>query len=583
MSTSTEYDAEPAEVEVQVFCNNDAAELLIVDGVFRVVARGASPLEVRVPSGIYAIKATIGGQATERLERVVPGLGPRQLHIEPPEIDIPIANLATYDLPMTTMAPPTSELPCELFVCVRGLQGRRLKELAVLGPTGALLETDEVAPANEGPAAYYGLRQRVALERHTLRFDTGSDVSCISLSMAAGWCLAVFITARWKEDAAPAGPTAAIDDISILFKRLTPPVPFTIGDITLLESVRLAMRDRRGVVPKETLKGMLMGKFEKPMLGIYAAHILLSRIEPSRPKKTPVDVDPPASASRESDLLLAREVIRNVAALLRPSHPDVAALRWGYEQTTGQPALDDEATDWIPLLQSIEGPPLLVAGWDLLIDCANRQGLTDLTSLRVFQAAGNLALSDRLWLTFRPLVSPQPASAQGSANTSVPTEAPPPYGADKASDISNWLKTASQSVVARAVNAIASSALGPRIGLLRVDVNPEEIRTTQDAVAAFRRLTRKANWDLVQTAVNKMSPDRNDLPVWNAIQKDLLDALGRAVNDRGALTGVDQAWMDLFLKARRVPLSTLANALHGLDVAAVTADYFRKIKIPFVK
>lgn len=82
--------------------------------------------------------------------------------------------------------------------------------------------------------------------------------------------------------------------------------------------------DRR-LVPDD-MRTLLREKFGNPMLGIYAAHLLLL--------ETSVDVE------------LFREVVRNLRAMLGRQHPDVEALAL---RATGEPspllfALEDKLT-----------------------------------------------------------------------------------------------------------------------------------------------------------------------------------------------------------------------------------------------
>ncbi|MEM9188836.1 MAG: hypothetical protein AAGF12_06655 [Myxococcota bacterium] len=80
----------------------------------------------------------------------------------------------------------------------------------------------------------------------------------------------------------------------------------------LTRGSRLARGDRRS---------MLSGKFKNPMLGIYAAHLMIWRFR-----------------KRQVDLL--REVIGNLHAMIGP-HPDVDALRLALWQRTGVDHFED--------------------------------------------------------------------------------------------------------------------------------------------------------------------------------------------------------------------------------------------------
>jgi hypothetical protein len=591
-------------VKVEISCTNPAAELMLIDSAFRVRARGSSPLSAEVPSGIYALKAKVGLYISERLERLAPTSAPYIFQLDAPPIESPIPAFIQNTAPaMASAAMNASEdLPCGIYICVRdpsplpqAEHAARFTDFKVIGPNGEAIEAspEASAPALGDINAYEVISTRVVLGRYTLRFGTGPDAGCISLPVAEGWCLAVFISTCWKRGQTGDGARVAIDDVAVLFKRLAVPTFITADDINTLEAVRLALSDGRGVVPRSTLQGMLSGKFEKPMLGIFAAHILLSRVKTAlrvanRPAaigpesdpssgNVPHDVpsiDSPTSPDIEKDLALAKEVVRNITGLLGTSHPDVVALRWGYEKAANERALEGDVIAWVDILKAVQGPPLLVASWDFLVDCATNRQIANLAGMPVFEPAGNLALSGRLWLGYKPSAE---APLRPPA-TPVPAGKPSVRETDHAVPIKRyWLANAARTLVARVADSIAASAVGPHLGLLRVELDPQKIQTPADAAAAFQKIARKADWDLL-SSLRKLPVDSLKAPVWSAIQKDLLDILARAVTKADALHAIDGNWMELFLKSRRVPMSVLAEALYGLDVAAVSSDYIRRFK-----
>ena len=114
--------------------------------------------------------------------------------------------------------------------------------------------------------------------------------------------------------------------------------------LRLLELARVALANRRagetaGTAHRllsEEVRTMLRDKCDDPMLGIYAAHLLL--LEPS------------------PDLSLFRHVVGQLRVLLGPSHPDVEAL-----------ALRAEGE---PPPAPFECAPMLARSWSLIVDAS---------------------------------------------------------------------------------------------------------------------------------------------------------------------------------------------------------------------
>ena len=78
------------------------------------------------------------------------------------------------------------------------------------------------------------------------------------------------------------------------------------ADLRLTEFARQGLLNERNVISREVLNQMMNEKFDNPMLGIYAAHLLL--------------------LPKNRDESLAREIVMNLRKILNTPHPDVEAL-----------------------------------------------------------------------------------------------------------------------------------------------------------------------------------------------------------------------------------------------------------------
>jgi hypothetical protein len=113
------------------------------------------------------------------------------------------------------------------------------------------------------------------------------------------------------------------------------------------------------------MRTLLREKFENPMLGIYAAHLLL------------------LEGSVDGELF--QEVVRNLRALLGRQHPDVEALAL---------RAPGEAT---PL--PFENPPMLSRSWSLVVEATVTQ--PSLVTESLDQRRAGKCLADGLWHILR--------------------------------------------------------------------------------------------------------------------------------------------------------------------------------------
>jgi hypothetical protein len=335
-----------------------ATELFIVDGAFNLVGRGIGRLESTLTEGIYKVRARTGRQEQEQI------------------VLLDKDTTVTFD-PDPRFASPaplsgTTKAPDHQIEAAQRLS----RTVHVRSGTGSQVFLFARAWTPDEPGARSAAEQHPArgitlhrwdgsmiadLERHgvadepgaiagdscsgcTIELDPGVYVlrretaagATIEQSIVAspGWQTQVFLLMRStgvRVEPAPSTPDAAsgIDDLAILMSR----GGFVAAqeDMRLAELARLALTDERRVLSRE-LREMAGGKFENPMLGIFAAHILDLSLR--RQVEDAATAKQAAEGRYGSPLLLASDmtpgdlsvIVANLRYLVGDAHPDVEAL-----------------------------------------------------------------------------------------------------------------------------------------------------------------------------------------------------------------------------------------------------------------
>jgi hypothetical protein len=165
--------------------------------------------------------------------------------------------------------------------------------------------------------------------------------------------------------------------------------PFHPGDryFRLTEVARQALQQGHNILGRELMNDLLESKFGNPVLGLFAAHLLLLDGKPR--------------------LELLRIVVDNLGGILGEDFPDVIALRCRLQQ------LDPTAEIAGPLQGPMEFPPLLRASWEIVASLA-------VANETIFPAGSvSLQVADRLadngiWMAWRPPHSPVEAAMGGA-------------------------------------------------------------------------------------------------------------------------------------------------------------------------
>jgi len=162
---------------------------------------------------------------------------------------------------------------------------------------------------------------------YRLRYETDACTLEQTIFLAQGWQTQIFISET------PPDETVALDlaGMSVLMARPAEGFEPRRPDLKVAELARKALRRGRATLSRRQIEYLLNGKFENPMLGILAAHLLI--------------------LGRRSRTDFLDVVIRNVHALV-PGHPDVACLQLAVQGRSDA---------------AVTAPPMLARSWELIV------------------------------------------------------------------------------------------------------------------------------------------------------------------------------------------------------------------------
>lgn len=347
-------------VPVRVTAADAATEILILDGSFSRVAVGVGRLDAQLPAGLYKVKL-LAGDAVEELLVEVPSELPAQeprFEIEQPTQPLAFSSSAPLESTSTShkfQSGPASALSrqkpirkgsgSQIFLFVRDslAAGRRepWRGVAICTAEGEQLAELSVDGVFDRKAHYGALHLEVNPGSYLLAVDTKRAWGVLAMAVVtvAGWQTQVFLDARdYQRGTAVDQRRADLEDASIFMTRLGAGFDAASPLLRLSDLARKALVRGRPLLRhtsqfREELALMLEGKFENPMLGLYALHLLL--------------------LETERDDALIEDVLKNLRRLGLAEHPDLRAC----ELATREPTPEDRFPE----------PPMLFASWRLLV------------------------------------------------------------------------------------------------------------------------------------------------------------------------------------------------------------------------
>ena len=310
---------------MRISTEDAAVEIFVLDGDLQVAARGIGSVRAELPEGIYKIKLRAGLDAQEDL---VVHRRPRTEKAYPPlsfPSPAPLAVTREHSAEHADAARRESRrvharlgAGASIFVFARDWQGEGGAPTAGDPAAGLRVEqaagnalvdvSRQSARGDAAAGAWAGCTIAVdpGLYRLVMTLPSG-EAFVQSIAAARGWQTQLFLLRRAEPSRAPADARAeaAGPATPAILMAGDPGFDPDRRDDRLTELARQALVDRRPVLSRQ-LREMLKLKVERPMLGIFAGHLLLQEAAP--------------------DLDLVRTVVGNLRAILTSPHPDVEAL-----------------------------------------------------------------------------------------------------------------------------------------------------------------------------------------------------------------------------------------------------------------
>jgi len=393
--------------ELIVDTNTPGTEIFIIDAEGRVVECGIRKLQAELPLAMYKIRYRVGDRVTESLIELAPGEGP--YYAEPPEL--PIFSAAPSAFTTGTQSDQVTQFSHELIDGPRVDRGTGARLFVFVS---ADRKSDSPPPAN--PAAGVSIHKfsgelvedlansqtRFGCAGSNLNLDPGhyllraqvdaGDPIEQMIVVSPGWQTRVYIRLGEIKTLPPlplSQPTAPnptpgwqidLPQMGVIMVRDLPHTAPGPDDARWTAAARQALAAGRGdAAPnREMMRALLAGKFENPMLGIYAGHLLALQPEPDRE--------------------ILSEVYSNLSSLIG-RHPDVDALLI---------ALNDPRAAELTYVE----PPMLRASWSLVVRASSAQ--RDLRPKHSYAARMSASLwGSGAWLSWR-MPPPETDTAQPS-------------------------------------------------------------------------------------------------------------------------------------------------------------------------
>lgn len=370
-----------------VITNDAAAEIFVIDGLFHRVGEAAGErAQFELPQGLYAVKVRAGAESKEQSVVLT---SDQEINFAPIEFvsSAPLQGTAkTHEFHMAYAENYSKQVQLHLG------SGSSLYIFARNW-------TSKIAPAEELKEAIHPAKGLTLRDRHDTvlvdfeklsvisdyKFDMwaacnvelepgnyclcqeveNNDTMKQTITCCGGWQTQVFLLEK-NTASSSADTETGISNASVFMVRLGQGFSAfrnsSLPDLRLTELIRKALISNRKIITDEMIGSMLDEKFDNPMLGIFAAHLLLL----NKPDKT--------------DLL--RTVVMNMKRVLNTPHPDIEVLLLKL----------DSATNYV-----FDMPPMLRRSWNLMLDASVINPSVVPEDSLVADVAGRLWCED-LWL-----------------------------------------------------------------------------------------------------------------------------------------------------------------------------------------
>jgi len=378
-----------------VLAADETAEIAVLDGGLRSVAKGIGKVQQSLPAGLYKVRVRVGPTLVEQLVSL-----DQDRQIEFPQASIPspipLERTSRGNTDHTAAAIKASQTVRDvfgagasvlIFAREQSRSGSELKHkdnpatgLTLLTESGQeLANVERRAEVNLDGDPCAGWRAEIDPGPYRLRLAR-KDGSTIERALFAGPQAQIQIFLLQCDYPLPDGSVQRIPDMSGSAIAISPNYQFSPQRqrTRLAEIARYALTQSRRILSDGLLRDLLDEKFDDPMLGLLGAHLLLR--------------DKPADAR------LFRIVTDNLLRLLGPNHPDLRAL-W----LRREPA--DSAVD-----ARLESPPMFRLSWDLAVEASIRH--PEVLSAKAPSAIADKILPDAPWLIWRTTSGDKPSAVE---------------------------------------------------------------------------------------------------------------------------------------------------------------------------
>ena len=382
-----------------VRCDDPMAEVMLLDHLFHPVSRGVAKVRAEVEPGLYLARATAGNRSEEQAV-VVRADAPAQV-VELPMVrfDSPIPLAHTRTTHEYQQAPVAQALDAPIaagpentggfLLCVRDpsqsavaaatktAYQQAYRGFRLLDENGAtVLDYDAIPSAlrladrlllhrADLPPASYQFEWKAGegpAIRRPLIIRPDMTTQLYALLARSGHA-----STRWTPD---------MENAAMAYGWNARGFAADSPEMRLAERARYCLTRGANLMTSPDMDEMLRAKFENPMLGLLAAHLLLLEKDPM--------------------FELIATIVRNTGDLLGDDFPDVVALRMRLAALVpAAPGM--RHLDLVP----ITVPPLLRRSWDYLVEATNRTPdliPKDCLAYRVSRTV----VSNGIWMAWRP-------------------------------------------------------------------------------------------------------------------------------------------------------------------------------------
>lgn len=388
----------PSKFRVTVQSADPLAEVTIVDSRYSTRARGFGRVECRLPRGLYVARARSGDTTQQRKVRIT-------------DRDVVVDDFTDRD-EMRSSAPPadpsfdqarlstinaapvvTPNANAWMFLALRrtdeteqttGLlpvQSAAAFELYSLN--GALITSIDSQALIPTPSGHWVAALRLAAGWYALSIpgDTNSRIR-ISLYVGDRYSPSVFIELRARRSEPP---RPDLDRLLVSYDELESAIFRNNDRMRAIELARRSLVLGRNLLTPALMRILYDQKFHDPMLGLLAAHLLLSDSKGDKPFE---------------------EVVINTGEILNyPQHPDLVIIRALGRQRGWwkRPPLPGDSD---PLV----APPLLRASWDGMVRLKERSG--EVVATESLRSVASSLVRSSIWVLWRT----RPARATRSSS-----------------------------------------------------------------------------------------------------------------------------------------------------------------------